>query len=104
MYIVRYEDLVTDPKDTMMGLMSFLFGVKDLTGTNIERRIDEVVQKGDQGVQMYKMKATTGRFDANANLYTPEQRKAVQDAFGDWMYYYGYADVENNPTGFFFKD
>ena len=40
LYIVRYEDLVLEPKKTLMGLMSFLFEVKDLTGTNAERRID----------------------------------------------------------------
>jgi len=40
LYIVRYEDLVTDPKDTLMGLMSFLLEKKDLSGTNVERRID----------------------------------------------------------------
>lgn len=45
-YIVRYEDLVTDPKETLMGLMSYLLEVPDLTGTNTERRIDEVVAKG----------------------------------------------------------
>lgn len=45
-YIVRYEDLVTDPKETLMGLMCYLLEVPDLTGTNTERRIDEVVAKG----------------------------------------------------------
>lgn len=45
-YIVRYEDLVTAPKETLMGLMSYILEVKDLSGTNVERRIDEVVAKG----------------------------------------------------------
>ncbi len=40
LYIVRYEDLVTDPKETLLGLMAYCFGVKDLHGTNTERRID----------------------------------------------------------------
>ena len=40
LYIVRYEDLVLEPKKTLMGLMSFLLEVKDLNGTNAERRID----------------------------------------------------------------
>ena len=43
LYIVRYEDLVTSPKDTLMGLMSYLLEVEDLSGTNVERRIDGVV-------------------------------------------------------------
>ena len=40
LYMVRYEDLVLAPKETMMGLFSFLLGEKDITGTNAERRID----------------------------------------------------------------
>ena len=43
LYIVRYEDLVTSPKETLMGLMSYLLEVEDLSGSNVERRIDEVV-------------------------------------------------------------
>ena len=40
LYIVRYEDLVLKPKETLMGLFAFLLGVEDLAGTNAERRID----------------------------------------------------------------
>ena len=65
LYIVRYEDIVTDPKETLMGLMSFLLEQKDLTGTNIERRIDEVVAKGASAAQTYKLKATTGQFNVH---------------------------------------
>lgn len=43
LYIVRYEDLVAEPKETLMGLMSFLLEVEDLSGTNVERRIDDLL-------------------------------------------------------------
>ena len=46
LYIVRYEDLVLEPKKTLMGLMSYLFEKRDINGTIIERRIDEVLSKG----------------------------------------------------------
>jgi len=59
-YIVRYEDLVTSPKETLMGLMSFLLEQRDLTGTNAERRIDEVVAKGKGAATTYRLKSTTG--------------------------------------------
>ena len=45
LYIVRYEDLVTHPKETLMGLMCYLFDKRDLTGTNMERRIEQVLAK-----------------------------------------------------------
>lgn len=40
LYIVRYEDLVLEPKNTLMGLFSFLLNEGDLSGSNVERRID----------------------------------------------------------------
>ena len=40
LYIVRYEDLVLNQRETLMGLMGFVLGEKDLRGTNAERRID----------------------------------------------------------------
>ena len=54
--IVRYEDLAREPKQTLMGLMSFLLERSDLSGTNIERRIEEVVSKGSSATQTYKLK------------------------------------------------
>ena len=53
LYIVRYEDLVTAPKETLMGLMSFLLETKDLNGSNVERRIDQVIAKGSKAAQTY---------------------------------------------------
>lgn len=40
---VRFEDLVMDPEPELRSLMKFLLGVDDLTGTNAERRINEVL-------------------------------------------------------------
>ena len=101
LYIVRYEDLVREPKDTLMGLMSYLFEQRDLSGTNLERRIDEVVAKGKSAATTYRLKSTTGQFDVHASKYSPELKKYVQDTLGDQLYYFGYANVEDNPTGFF---
>ena len=61
LYIVRYEDLVLEPKETLMGLFSFLLEERDLSGTNAERRIEQVLSKGSP--KTYKMKDTTGKFD-----------------------------------------
>ena len=72
MYIVRYEDIVTNPKETLMGLMSFLLEVKDLTGTNMERRIDQLISKGKAAVITYNLKDTTGKFDQHLAKYSPE--------------------------------
>ena len=104
LYIVRYEDLVTAPKETLMGLMSFLLDEKDLAGTNVERRIEQVISKGSSAAQTYKLKSTTGQFDIHRSKYTPELLQYVQEKMEKHIYYFGYANVEDNPTGFFHFD
>jgi len=101
LYIVRYEDLVTDPKDTLMGLMSFLLEKQGLAGSNVERRIEQVLQQGSAAAQTYKLKATTGKFDVHRKKYSPEQLAYIKETLVDQLYYFGYANVEENPTGFF---
>ena len=101
LYIVRYEDLVSDPKQTLMGLMSYLLEVEDLSGTNVERRIDHVVSQGKAAATTYKLKATTGVFNAHTSKFTPEQVSFIQETMGSQLYYFGYASYNDNPTGFF---
>ena len=43
---IRFEDLVMDPEPELYNMMRFLLGKKDLTGTNAERRIKEVLAMG----------------------------------------------------------
>jgi hypothetical protein len=47
-HIVRYEDLVLSPKEAYSGLFRFMLGVEKIEGTNVERRIDEVVAMGSK--------------------------------------------------------
>ena len=101
LYIVRYEDLVTSPKETLMGLMSYLLEVEDLSGSMAEKRIDEVVAAGSSAAQTYKLKSTTGQFNIHANKYTEAQLQLIKDTLGSQLYYLGYANYDNNPTGFF---
>ena len=59
-YIVRYEDLVNDTKNTYEGVFKYLLEIDDIEGTNVQRRIEEVVKAGRSATQTYKFKATTG--------------------------------------------
>ena len=43
MLFVRFEDLVMNPEPELYNLMRFLLGIRDLSGTNAERRIKEVL-------------------------------------------------------------
>ena len=46
MLFIRFEDLVLNPEPELYNMMSFLLGKRDLTGTNAERRIKEVLAMG----------------------------------------------------------
>ena len=74
LYIVRYEDLVLKPKETLMGLFAFILSKKDLKGTNAERRIDQVVSMGRKASISYNLKPTTGQLNIQEKCYTPELR------------------------------
>ena len=71
LYIVRYEDLILKPKETLMGLFGFLLGVRDLSGTNAERRIDQVLAMGRKATISYNLKPTTGKLNVHEDKYTP---------------------------------
>jgi hypothetical protein len=71
-YIVRYEDLVSNPKPELEGIMKYLLDLDDLTGTNAQRRVDEVIGMGAAASQSYKLKSTTGKFNVARVKYTDE--------------------------------
>ena len=102
-YFVRYEDLVAHKKETLMGLFSFLLETKDLDGSNAERRIDAVVGQGESTGITYKLKSTTGKFDAHRKRYTEAQIEFVKENLKEHLHFFGYTtdSKEENPTGFF---
>ena len=54
-----------------MGLFGFLLGVSDLTGTNAERRIDQVLAMGNKATITYNLKSKTGQLNIHEDKYTP---------------------------------
>ena len=66
---IRFEDLVSDPEAQLTYIMRYLLGQKDLTGTNAERRIKEVMAKGESATKIYDLKEGTKKFNANAQRY-----------------------------------
>ena len=71
-YFVRFEDLVANPEPELNNVMKFLLGVSDLTGTNAERRIGEVLAMDKSSTQTYSLKDTTRSLNGNINRYTAE--------------------------------
>ena len=101
---LRFEDLVMNPEPELIKIMRFLIDRDDLSGTNAERRIKEVLSMGEQATQTYSLKDTTRRLNANIHRYTQDQQAWVKEKMKEVLHYFGYAklpeDLEN-PTGFF---
>jgi hypothetical protein len=70
-----------------------MLGVKDLTGTNAERRIKEVIAKGSSATLTYTLKDSTKQYNSNAKIYTPEQHAWIKEKFGEMLYFFGYAKL-----------
>ena len=53
---IRFEDLVADPETQLMNIMRFLIGKRDISGTNAERRVKEVIAKGHKATITFDLK------------------------------------------------
>ena len=58
---------------------------------------------GAKASATYALKATTGKFNINAPLYTQEQLQYIMDKNADLLYYFGYTNhpTKENKTVFF---
>ena len=70
MLFVRFEDLILDPEPELRNIMKFLLDLPDLSGTNAERRVKEVLALGRQATKIYSLKDNTERMNANTKRYT----------------------------------
>lgn len=55
-YFLRYEDLLTKPKETLEGLFCFLMNRESIEGLNIQRRIQAAIDMGHKSTQAYALK------------------------------------------------
>ena len=104
MLFIRFEDLVNNPEPELYNLMRFILGKKDLTGTNAERRIKEIIAMDKRVTETYKLKDSTRRKNPNAYRYTQEQLDWIGQCNKDWLHFFGYAKLPSDPeneTGFF---
>lgn len=97
---VRFEDLASDPEPSLYRMMEFILGERDLTGTNAERRIKEVIAKGSSATQTYKLKDSTKKYNSNNVLYTAEQKAWITEHFKEMLHFFGYANVPQDPDNY----
>ena len=109
-YVIRYEDLLSNKKDTLLGLFRFLLNEKDLEGTLIEALIEHHA-KSKTLKQVYKPRK--GKANCNKHLYNESQIKKIKQEAGQILKRLGYVnehtelsnDTESsNNTGYYSDD
>ena len=65
--------------------MRFLLGQRDISGTNAERRVKEVIAKGHKATISFDLKQGTTKFNSNASRYTEAQLKYIAESY---IYYF----------------
>lgn len=95
----RFEDVLMDSKQVLEEVFTFMLEVEDIEGTVIQTRIQETIAKGKEASQLYKPRS--GAMNKNAHRYSPELIEYIKEKAGDLLYFFGYVNFDENPTGFF---
>lgn len=97
----RFEDLVACPKDSLKDLMRVFVGLKDLEGTNAERNVQRVLDIEISKTRTYNLKDSQVTFNKARLCYTEEQYNFIKEELKEVIYYFGYANVGDNPYGYY---
>ena len=103
-YVVRYEDMMSNPKNTLLDLFRFLLNEKNLEGTIIEALVEQHT-KSKTIKQVYKPRK--GKINGNKELYKDHQIKQIKKLAGQVLKRLGYvyedSDISSN-TAFYSDD
>jgi len=78
--------------------MGFVLGLEDseITGTVLEKRIEEVLAMGAKSTQVYKPRQSSKGANKNLKHYTEEMIAYAKEKAGDLLHVFGYVDVDSN--------
>ena len=89
MHWVRFEDLVTDPKATMKGVMSYLLTRENIDGTVCDKILDIVFK--DKVPTAYEPRS--GKMNASFEKYKPEQISGIYEECKEMIDFFGYKEI-----------
>ena len=75
---------------------------REISGTVLEARIKQVCQSSKTTKAVYKLKSSSSDLSRNRSLYTDEQIAYLKDTLPNYLYFFGYIDVDpDSKTNFF---
>ena len=87
--MIRYEDIVLQPKPTLIELVKFVLNVRTLDGTRIERYIELACQ--ERAPEVYKPRK--GRVNANMAKFKPMHLDFMFSYAQELIEKFGYQDL-----------
>ena len=103
-YVLRYEDLILRPEETMLEIFAFLLDVPSVEGTIVEHQIKRVVNSGISGKTVYGLKPGAGKLNRQLDKYTEKNIEDIKRICRRGLHYWGYTehpDDPENPTAFY---
>ena len=89
-FFTKFEELKSDPRGQLIDIFKFLFNMADLSGTVIERRIDEVVQMGSKATVAYKLKKSHEFYEKSEDMFSKKQLNYILTELYDILEFFGY--------------
>ena len=77
LYFFKFEELIKTPKESLENVFKFLYDVEDITGTVIEKRIQDVLEMGASANQAYKLKPTDQKYKKGVEMFSAEQQEII---------------------------
>jgi hypothetical protein len=88
-HLIRFEDIITNPKPTMMKLMRFILNEPNIEGTVIEKYIDLTVK--EKAPEVYKPRQ--GQVNSNLDKYIQEELDFMFNYAKDQLVKFGYEET-----------
>lgn len=94
LYVVRYEDLISDPERTLRGIIQFIIGVDNINSTLIESRLIDIISiKPDKSYYPvdFELEKTSKSLFSNKNTIVKIQQR-FDDQMFDYLQQFNYED------------
>ena len=95
-FFMRYEDLKLNPVPVLTDLFCFLLDVPSISGTIVERRINEVASVSLSNLTANKLNSSTLNLNQNAHMYTTAQMDYLKDELSDMIRFWRYDGSGND--------
>lgn len=94
---MKFEALRAKPREAIQDVFKFLLNVEDISGTYVEKRIDDVLALGNSAAQVYELKSTDGKFNSKMDRFTPELQRYIKDSLDEYCQFFDY--YHTGPNG-----